>query len=217
MPKLCCVTYTKKHQKLGKFGKPLQDGICYIQALLMLIMASLAKKPRNSYQQANPQKLHNRQVLLKDGKNNENCQKIGNKGSVTEATDTTRPLQLTNRFQPLLQIPMDDVCVSQPMLTDQTKITLVGEKKNGFLDRGSNNISNIIPTQKQPPSNGPSKNFEAKKCSIDTTVLLQKPNKQLVEQEIAFHKDCHGTTTNSLSMHKVIDDDTQTGNLEPQY
>ena len=38
-----------------------------------------------------------------------------------------------------------------------------------------------------------------------------------MEQEIAFHKDCHGTTTNSLSMHKVIDDDTQTGNLEPQY
>ena len=32
-----------------------------------------------------------------------------------------------------------------------------------------------------------------------------------------FHKDCHGTTTNSLSMHKSIDYDTQTGNLEPQY
>ena len=202
MPKLCCVTYTKKHQKLGKFGKPLKDGICYIQALLMLIMASLAKKPRNSYQQANPQKLHNRQVLLKDGKNNENCQKIGNKGSVTEATDTTRPLQLTNRFQPLLQIPMDDVCVSQPMLTDQTKITLVGKKtKMGFW-------TGVLITLATSSLH---------KSSHLAMVLQKKPNKQLVEQEIAFHKDCHGATTNSLSMHKVIDDDTQTGNLEPQY
>ena len=103
------------------------------------------------------------------------------------------------------------------MLTDQTKTTFVGKKnKNGFLNRGSNNVSNIIPTQKQPVSNGSSKNLEAKKYSIDTTVLPHKSNKQLVEQENAFHKNCHGTTMNSLSMQKVIDD-TQTGNLEPQY
>ena len=85
------------------------------------------------------------------------------------------------------------------------------------MDRGSDNIGNIIPTQKQPISNGPSKNFEVKNSSTDITVLLQKSNKQLLEQEIAFHKDCHGTTTNSLSMHKAIDNDTQTRNLEPQY
>ena len=177
------------------------------------------KKPRNSYQRAKAQKLHNRQVLLKHGKNNEHCHKLGNRGSVNRPIDTMRPLQLTNRFQPLLQIPMyDDVCVSQPMLTDQTKTTLVGKKtKNGFLDRGSDNVGNIIPTQKQPISNGPSKNFEVKNSSTDITVLLQKSNKKLLEQEIAFHKDCHGTTTNSLSMHKAIDNDTQTGNLEPQY
>ena len=104
-------------------------------------------------------------MLLKDGKINEHCHKLGNKGSVNGAIDTMRPLQLTNRFQPLLQIPIDDVCVSQPMLTDQTKTTLVG-KKNGSLDRGSDNVSNIIPTQKQPPSNGPSKNFEVKKIPL---------------------------------------------------
>ena len=117
------------------------------------------KKTRNGCKQANSQNSLRNQMLVKNGKKNENCQKIGNKGSVTEAIETIKPLQLTNRFQPLLQIPMhDDVCVSQPMLTGQTKNTLVGKKnKNGFLDRGSHN-GNIIPTQKQPTSNGPSKN-----------------------------------------------------------
>ena len=192
------------------------------------------KKPRHSCQQANSQKSHKRQLSVKDCKNYKNCQKIGNTGSVTEATETMKPLQLTNRFQPLLQIPTDDVCFSQPMLNDQTKSILVGKKnKNGFLERGSNNISNIIPTQKQPVSNGFSQNVEAKKCSIDTTAVVYKSNKNLVEQKIEslerdsiqkcntiytpFHKDCYGTTTNSLSMHKSIDYDTQTGNLEPQY
>ena len=94
------------------------------------------KKPRNSCQPANSQKSHKRQVLVKDGKNNENCHKIGNRGSVTEATETMKPLQLTNRFQPLLQIPMDDVCVSQPMLTDHTKSTLVGKKQKCFFGKG---------------------------------------------------------------------------------
>ena len=70
----------------------------------------------------------------KNGKKNENCQQIGNKGTVTEAIETRKPLQLTNRFQPLLQIPMyDDVCVSQPMLTGQTKNTLVGKKKQKWV------------------------------------------------------------------------------------
>ena len=41
--RLCCVICTKKLKNLGKFGKPPQDTICYIQALLMLTMASLAK------------------------------------------------------------------------------------------------------------------------------------------------------------------------------
>ena len=85
------------------------------------------------------------------------------------------------------------------------------------MERGSNNVSNIISTQKQPASNGPSKNVEAKKCFTDTTVLLHKSNKQLGQQKMAFHKDCYSTITNSLSMHKATDDDTQTGNLEPQY
>ena len=50
---------------------------------------------------------------------------------MTEAIETIKPLQLTNRFQPLLQIPMyDDVCISQPMLTGQTKTTLEGKKNN---------------------------------------------------------------------------------------
>ena len=44
-----------------------------------------------------------------------------------------KPLHLTNRFQPLLHIPMDDACSSQPMLTDQAKNILVGkETKMGF-------------------------------------------------------------------------------------
>ena len=122
-----------------------------------------AKTTRNGCKQANSQNSLRNQMLPKNGKKNENCQQIGNKGSVTEAIETRKPLQLTNRFQPLLQIPMyDDVCVSQPMLTGQTKNTLVGKKnKNGFLDRGSDN-GNIIPTQKQPIRNGPSKNVEAK-------------------------------------------------------
>ena len=95
------------------------------------------KKPRNSYQRAKAQKLHNRQVLLKHGKNNEHCHKLGNRGSVNGPTDTMRPLQLTNRFKPLFQIPMyDDVCVSQPMLTDQTKTTLVGKKQKGVFGQG---------------------------------------------------------------------------------
>ena len=95
--------------------------------------SKFGKKPRNSCEQANSQKSHKKQVLVKNGKNNENCHKIGNKGSVTEATETMKPLQLTNRFQPLLQIHMDDVCIAQPMLTDQTKSTLVGKKtKMGF-------------------------------------------------------------------------------------
>ena len=85
------------------------------------------------------------------------------------------------------------------------------------MDRGSDNVGNIIPTQKQPISNGPSKNFEVKNSSTDITLLPQKSNKQLLEQEIALHRDRYGTTTNCLSMHKAIDDHTQTGNLEPQY
>ena len=102
---------------------------------------------------------------------------------MTEATETIKPLQLTNRFKPLLQIHTDDVCVVQPMLTDQTKSTLVGKKnKNGFLERGSNNVSNIISTHKQPATNGPLKNVEAKKCSTDTTVLLHKSNKMHSER-----------------------------------
>ena len=84
------------------------------------------KKAQYSFQQANSQKSHKRQVLVKDCKNYKNCQKIGNTGSVKEATETMKPLQLTNRFQPL-----DDVCFSQPILTDQTKSILVG-KKYGF-------------------------------------------------------------------------------------
>ena len=92
------------------------------------------------------------------------------------------------------------------------------------MDRGSNNISNIIPTQKQPLSNGFLKNVEAKKCPIDKTILVHKSNEKLVEQKTEcntictpFDKDCHDATTNSLSMHKLIGDDTRTGNLEPQY
>ena len=142
------------------------------------------KKRQHSYQQVNSQNLHKRQVLVKDCKNYKNCQKFGNNGSVTEATETMKPWQLTNRFQPLLQISTDDVCSSQPMLTDQTKSTLVGKNKNGFLAGGSNNISNIIPTQKQPVSNGFSKNLETNKCFIHKTVLVHKSNKNLVEQKI---------------------------------
>ena len=63
--------------------------------------------------------------------------------------------------------------------------------------------------------------------------MVHKSNKKLAKQKIeflkrdslqkrnatstSFDKDCHGTTTDSLSMHKSIDDNTQTGNLEPQY
>ena len=65
------------------------------------------------------------------------------------------------------------------------------------------------------------------------TVLVHKSNKKLVEQKLEpserdsikkcntictrLDKDCYGTTTDSLSMHKLIVDDIQTGNLEPQY
>ena len=94
------------------------------------------KNCRHSYQQANFQNSHKRQVLVKDCKNYKSCQKIGNNGSVTEATETMKPLQLTDRFQPLLQISMDDVCSSQPMLTDQTKSTLVGKKQKWVFGQG---------------------------------------------------------------------------------
>ena len=135
MHKPCCIICINKQQHLGKFGKPPEDIICYIQALLMLTMASLAKKPWHNCQ-ANSQKSHKRQVLVKDCKNHKNSKTIGNNGSVTEATETMKPLQLTNRFQPLLQIPTDDVCFSQPTLTDQSKSILVGKKTKMGLWKG---------------------------------------------------------------------------------
>ena len=115
-PRRCHMLYTSTlDAHNGKFGK---------------------KKPRNSCKQANSQKSHKKQVLVKNGKNNENCHKIGNKGSVTEATETMKPLQLTNRFKPLLQIHTDDVRVAQPMLTDQAKSTLVGKKQKWVFGKG---------------------------------------------------------------------------------
>ena len=95
--------------------------------------SKFGKKRRHTYQQVKSQNSYKRQVLVKDCKNYKNCQKIGNNGSVTEATEAMKPLQLTNRFQPLLQIPMDDVCSIQPMLTDQTKSTFVGKKKQKWV------------------------------------------------------------------------------------
>ena len=128
------------HQETQKSGQvcqaPRRHPMLYTSTL-DAHNGKFGKKPRNSCEEANSQKSHKKQVLVKNGKNNENCQKIGNKGSVTEATETIKPLQLTNRFQPLLQIPMyDDVCVSQPMLTDQTKTTLVGKKQKWVFGQG---------------------------------------------------------------------------------
>ena len=97
----------------------------------------------------------------------------------------------------------------------------------------SNNTSNIIPTHRQLVSNGCSKNFGKKKCSTHETVLVHKSNNQNLEQKnepsnrdsiqkrttngTLLHTDSYGTNTDSLSMHKLIVDHTQTGNLEPQY
>ena len=70
-------------------------------------------KRQLTYQQVNPQNAYKRQVSVADCKNYKNCQNIGSYDGVTEATETMKPLHLTNRFQPLLHIPMDDVdCVA---------------------------------------------------------------------------------------------------------
>ena len=191
-------------------------------------------KRQHTYQQEKPQNVYKRQVSVTDCKNYKNCQNIANDDSVTEATETMKPLHLTNRFQPLLQIPMDDACSSQPMLTDQAKNTLVGIKnKNGFLAWVSNNTSNIIPTHRQLVSNGCSKNLGKNKCSMHETVLVHKSNNKSLEPQnepfnrdsiqkrntigIPLHTDSYGTNTESLSMHKLIVDHIQTRNLEPQY
>ena len=50
-------------------------------------------------------------------------------GSVTGVAEAMRPVQLTNRFQPLLLMnSADDVCSSQSRLTDQTKNILMRKK-----------------------------------------------------------------------------------------
>ena len=128
---------------------------------------------------------------------------------------------------------MDDACSSQPMLTDQAKNILVGKKtKMGFwqgflltLATPSTHIGSLLAMVVQ-------KTLE-NKCSTHETVLVHKSNNKLLEQKNepfnrdsiqkcntigrSLHMDSYGTNTDSLSMHKLIVDHIQTGNLEPQY
>ena len=57
---------------------------------------------------------------------------------MTGVTDTMRPVQLTNEFQPLQQMPsINDDCIHQSMLTAQTKNSLVGKNEFGSLEGDS--------------------------------------------------------------------------------
>ena len=69
-------------------------------------------------------------VPVKRYGNYKNYPKTVTGGSVTGAAEAMSPVQLTNRFQPLLLMnSADDVCSSQSRLTDQTK-NIFMEKKN---------------------------------------------------------------------------------------
>ena len=58
-------------------------------------------------------------------------------GSVTGAAEAMSPVQLTDRFQPLLLTNgADDGCSSQSRLTDQTKNIFMGKKQNWAIARG---------------------------------------------------------------------------------
>ena len=51
-------------------------------------------------------------TFARDCKKPKSCEKIVTGCSVTRVTDAMRPVQLTNRFQPLLQMPStDDACI----------------------------------------------------------------------------------------------------------
>ena len=68
-------------------------------------------------------------VSVKHYGNYKNHPKTMTIGSVTGVAEAMRPVQLTNRFQPLLLMnSADDVCPSQSRLTDQTKNILMGKK-----------------------------------------------------------------------------------------
>ena len=72
----------------------------------------------------------------RDG-NYKNYPKTVTGGSVIGAAEAMSPVQLTNRFQPLLLInSADDVCSSQSRLTDQTKNIFMGKKRNWAIARG---------------------------------------------------------------------------------
>ena len=166
-----------------------------------------------------PRNAHKRQMSVTDCKNYKNCQNVGNDDSVTEATETMKPLHLTNRFQPLLQIPMDDACSSQPMLTDQAKNILVGKKtKMGFWQGFP-----ITPATSSPHIGSSLAmvvqkileriNVPCMKLSWFTSQITNYWNKK----NEPFNRDSYGTNMDSLSMHKLIVDHIQTGNLEYQY
>ena len=225
------------HQKISEFGE--NSRVPIKNSRLQTNVSDTGndrseKKQQYTYQQVKPQIAQKRQMPVTNCQNYKNYQEIGKNGSVAGATETMNPLQLTNRFQPLLQISTDDACSTQPMLTDQAKNILVGKKnENGSLAEVSHNTSNIIPTHKQLVSNGCSKNFDINRGSRHATALPHKLNDKSVQQAdepfrrdsiqscntigTLFHTDSYGTNTDSLSMHKLIVDHTRTENLEPQY
>ena len=76
-------------------------------------------------------------VSVKHYGNYKNYPKTVIGGSVTGVAKAMSPVQLTNRFQPLLLMnSADDVCSSQSRLTDQTKNIFMGKKRNWAIGRG---------------------------------------------------------------------------------
>ena len=89
----------------------------------MLLIASLARHTNET------QTTNEGLVSVKRYGNYKNYPKTMTGGGVTGVAEAMRPVQLTNRFQPLLLMnSADDVCSSQSRLTDQTKDILTGKK-----------------------------------------------------------------------------------------
>ena len=89
--------------------------------------AKISCSKQNSLQK--PQINNEGSVPVERYGNCKNYPKTVTGGSVTGAAEAMSPVQLTNRFQPLLLInSADDVCSSQSRLTDQTKNIFMGKK-----------------------------------------------------------------------------------------
>ena len=74
----------------------------------MLLIASLARHFIINTSKKSQKTTRELLTLASDCKKPKNCKKIETGGSVTGVPDAMRPVQLTNRFQPQLQMPSTD-------------------------------------------------------------------------------------------------------------